>query len=96
MSNDFVPMDGEEQDLLESIGKDEWKSSDKLEELKAQAKQYAASTLKKDKRMNIRIAERDLINLKVKALEEGLPYQTLVSMVLHKYVTGQLVEKSVS
>jgi hypothetical protein len=50
-------------------------------------------TLKKDRRMNVRISERDLKGLKVRAAEEGIPYQTLVTMVLHKYVTGRLVEK---
>lgn len=93
MMNDFNPLDNEEQELLESIKNDEWKSVNNIDELKSQAKEYATATLKKDKRMNIRIAERDLLNLKVKALEEGLPYQTLVSMVLHKYVTGQLTER---
>jgi predicted DNA binding CopG/RHH family protein len=43
--------------------------------------------------MNIRITERDLRNLKVRAAEEGVQYQTLVTMILHKYVTGQLVER---
>ena len=45
--------------------------------------------------MNIRIAKRDLEGLKTRALEEGLPYQTLVSSILHKYVTGKLREKEV-
>ena len=64
-----------------------------LNHIKSKQKKYADATIKKDKRMNIRISERDLKNLKIKALEEGLPYQTLVSMVLHKYVSGRLVEK---
>lgn len=46
----------------------------------------------KDKRMNIRISSRDLNQLKAKALEEGIPYQTLVSSVLHKYLIGKLKE----
>jgi len=50
----------------------------------------AEETFKKDKRINIRISSRDLASLKRRALEEGIPYQTLVSSVLHKYVSGGL------
>ncbi len=90
--NIFQPLDDEEKDLIESIEKDEWIAlpEKEQEQLKTKAKSYAEATLKKDKRMNIRISERDLRRLKTKALEEGIPYQTLVSMVLHKYVTGKL------
>ena len=42
--------------------------------------------------MNIRISERDLRSLKIRALEEGIPYQTLVSMIIHKYLSGKLKE----
>ena len=52
----------------------------------------AKATMLKDQRMNIRIAKRDLEFLKAKALEKGMPYQSLVSSVLHKYITGRLVE----
>ncbi len=54
-----------------------------------EAKEYAEASMKKNKRMNIRISERDLRKLKIKALEEGIPYQTLVSMILHKYLSGK-------
>jgi predicted DNA binding CopG/RHH family protein len=47
----------------------------------------------KDQRMNIRIAKRDIDSLKAKALEEGMPYQTLVPSILHKYLSGKLTEK---
>ncbi len=50
----------------------------------------AEETFKKDKRINIRISSRDLESLQRRALEEGIPYQTLVSRVLHKYVSGGL------
>ena len=91
--NIFTPIDDEERDLIESLEKGEWKEIQENEEYKLQAKKYAEATMKKDKRMNIRISERDLKNLKIKAMEEGLPYQTLVSMILHKYVSGKLLEK---
>ena len=92
-NNIFVPIDEEEKELMESIENDEWKEVKNEDKYKKQAIEYAEATMKKDKRMNIRISERDLKNLKIKALEEGLPYQTLVSMVLHKYVSGKFRDK---
>ena len=53
----------------------------------------ALATFKKDQRLNIRISSRDLKNLQARALEEGIPYQTLAASLLHKYVSGQLVEQ---
>ena len=91
--NMFTPIDEEERDLINSLENGEWKEIEENEEYKLQAKKYAEATMKKDKRMNIRISERDLKNLKIRAMEEGLPYQTLVSMILHKYVSGKLLEK---
>ena len=82
-----------EKELEKSIDNNEWKSVGNLSEMKKQFKLAAKNTLLKDQRMNIRIAQRDLEGLKTKALEEGMPYQTLVSSVLHKYVTGKLIEK---
>ena len=89
---DVVPLDKEEQDLIDSVEKGEWKPIPEKEKnrIVKEAKQYAEASMKKDKRMNIRISERDLRNLRIKALEEGIPYQTLVSMVLHKYLSGKL------
>ena len=87
-------LDEEEKELIESIKNDEWKPVKNMDEFKIQAQRYAESTIKKDKRMNIRISERDLKNLKIRALEEGIPYQTLVSMVLHKYLAGKYIEKT--
>jgi predicted DNA binding CopG/RHH family protein len=52
------------------------------------------ATVRKDKRMNIRISERDLRNLKKKALEEGMPYQTVVSMIHCKYLPGRHAERT--
>ncbi len=91
--NIFAPIDEEEKELLRTLKNDEWIEVENQEEYKTAAKEYAEATIKKDKRMNIRISERDLKNLKIKAMEEGLPYQTLVSMVLHKYVSGKFKEK---
>lgn len=90
----YEPLDSEENELIESIRRDEWEEAKDVRKLKKQALEYAEATVKKDKRMNISISERDLRNLKRKALEEGIPYQTMVSMVLHKYLTGRLTEQS--
>jgi len=81
-----------EKELEKTIENDEWQSVSNLSEMKKQFKAAAKNTLLKDQRMNIRIAQRDLEGLKIKALEEGMPYQTLVSSILHKYVTGKLKE----
>ena len=53
----------------------------------------ANHTLKKDKRVNLRMTSKDLEAIKTFAVEEGLPYQTLMSSVLHKFITGRLVDK---
>jgi len=79
----------EEQKLLKSFENDEWVSianSKNINKYKSAAKY----TFKKDKRVNIRISTKDLELLQERALIEGLPYQTLMSSVLHKYVTGRL------
>jgi len=59
---------------------------------KKELMEYARNTLRKDKRLNIRISERDLVELPRKAVKEGLPYQTYVSSIIHKFVNRTLVE----
>ena len=56
-------------------------------------KAVASATFIKERRVNIRISSPDLMDIQARALEEGLPYQTLIASVLHKYVTGRLVER---
>jgi predicted DNA binding CopG/RHH family protein len=84
----------EEKELLNSIENDEWKSVRNKKELMDKLNNAAKSTMLKDQRMNIRIAKKDLEGLKTIALEEGIPYQTLVSSVLHKYVIGKLIDQN--
>ncbi len=84
----------EEKEILDSFESGEWESVLDLEERKNELSEYAATTLRKDKRLNIRISERDLRELQRKAVSEGLPYQTYVSSILHKFVNGNLVERS--
>ena len=80
-----------EQDIERSFDQDEWQSVSDLESVKEKYAQYARNTFQKNKRINIRISEWDLLRLKAKSLEEGIPYQTLVSSIIHKYLKGTLV-----
>ena len=80
----------EERDILESVERGEWRPVRGLAKEKSRYEAAARATLRKDKRVNIRMTERDLVRLKKKAEEEGLPYQTLISSVLHKYISGRL------
>jgi len=86
-------LDGEEQGLIQSLERDDWKSTENLESWKTLLSKTATNTLTKDQRMNIRITKNDFDSIKIKAMEEGLPYQTLVASIIHKYVTGKLTEK---
>lgn len=84
----------EEKDLLESVERDEWTRVPDHEKELVRYRNVARATIRKDKRVNIRMTERDLIHFQKAALQEGLPYQTLISSILHKYINGRLVEKS--
>jgi predicted DNA binding CopG/RHH family protein len=88
-----MKIDLEEKRLSKGIEADEWTSVKDIISYKKHLREVASRTMLKDQRMNIRIAKRDLDGLKAKALEEGIPYQTLVSSILHKYVIGKLKEK---
>jgi predicted DNA binding CopG/RHH family protein len=79
-----------EEDILKSYENNEWKSAADFKKLKEEFESYALHTFRKNKRINIRISESDLNRLKAKSLEEGLPYQTLVSSLIHRYVSGKL------
>jgi len=83
--------DDEERSLIESIENGEWVPVGNLQSEIDEAKEIARATRTKDTRINIRLASSDLKALKTKALEEGIPYQTLVSSVLHKYASDKLV-----
>lgn len=84
--------DIEEKEFVNSFENGEWVSTENLEEEKVRYKNYAKSSLKKDKRINIRISERDLNELQRRAIYEGIPYQTLISSILHKFVNGNFAK----
>ncbi len=74
----------EEQKILDEVERGEWKSIPNFKEEKKRFQQVARNTLNKTRNINIRLSERDLSRLKRKAAEEGIPYQTLASSILHK------------
>jgi predicted DNA binding CopG/RHH family protein len=93
MTENKLDLSNEEKNILETYDADEWQSVDNRKTEMSKYQQYASATFKKDKRVNIRISTKNLEALQQKALEEGIPYQTLISSVLHKYVSGRLVEQ---
>ena len=80
----------EEKELMASVERGEWRPVKNSEKELIRIRDIARQTLRKDARINIRLTKRDFFNLKSKAVREGIPYQTLVSSVIHKYLTGQL------
>jgi len=84
----------QEKEIVESVERGEWRSVRGLKKQIKRYQNYARATVRKDKRVNIRMSEKDLIHFQKKAMEEGLPYQTLISSVLHRYVNGRLVDKA--
>ncbi|MDP3920231.1 MAG: antitoxin [Candidatus Omnitrophota bacterium] len=84
-------LEKEEQEILDAIENGEWEAvKPKKAELSYYAK-IAKNTFRKDQRMNIRISKADMDRIKAKAAEEGIPYQTLVASIIHKYATGNLL-----
>ena len=94
MAENKHKLSDEEKELLESYEADEWQAVGQLENEKSKYQEYAKATFKKDRRVNIRISSKNLEALQKKALEEGIPYQTLISSVLHKYVNGDWLSRS--
>jgi predicted DNA binding CopG/RHH family protein len=84
--------DAYENEVLHAYEKGKLKSVATKAEL-TKFKAAARATGIKDKRVNIRLSSGDLNDIQVRALEEGVPYQTLIASVLHKYVTGRLTEQ---
>ena len=83
-------LDRYEKSILDSYNKGEWKSVGPLKSTLAKHKQIAANTFAKNKRINIRLSKNDLDGVRNKAAEEGIPYQTLIASVIHKYLSGRL------
>ncbi|MEK6680445.1 MAG: antitoxin [Nitrospirota bacterium] len=82
-------LDKEERKLAKSLENEEW-VADLTKKEKKQYEGYASYSLNKQKRINIRMTERDLKKIRAKAVEEGIPYQSLISMLIHKFNEGKL------
>lgn len=85
-------IDDSELEILQAFEQGQLKSVATKTEL-AKFKSAARATTLKDRRVNIRLASGDLRDIQIKALEEGIPYQTLIASILHKYITGKLADR---
>lgn len=83
-------LDKDEQAILNSVESGKWVSTKPSKAELERYAQIARNTLKKDQRMNIRISRMDLHGIKARAAQEGIPYQTLVASIIHKYISGSL------
>ncbi|MBC8549496.1 MAG: antitoxin [Candidatus Brocadiales bacterium] len=88
-----LKLNKEEKEILESYERGELKPVKNSIKEAQKHKEYARNTLRKDKRVNIRISAKDLEDIQSIALEEAIPYQTLMASVLHKFASGRLVTK---
>lgn len=86
-------LDKEEKEMLNSAERGAWRSVPNAKAEMHRFQRYARSTFLKDRRVNIRLSSQELQGIRKRALEEGIPYQTLIASLIHKYVTGVLVEK---
>ena len=86
-------LDSEEQNILEHLERGELLQAPESDQEMAAARLAAHNTFNKTKRVNLRMSERDLNLAHSRAREEGMPYQTLLSSVIHKYLSGRLVER---
>ena len=82
----YYELDQEEQDLLDAVERGDYTSVPNVKKEIGRYRAYFSETLNRNRNINIRVSERDLHKLKAKAQEEGLPYQTLISSLLHKYI----------
>ena len=82
-----------EQDMLKAYERGTLKSTSPTKAELAKFKAAATATFIKERRVNIRLSSPDLMDIQARAMEEGLPYQTFIASVLHKYVSGRLIEK---
>lgn len=87
-------LDQEEKEILEAFESGTLERTRDAEALQERHREYADAMFRKDKKINIRLSSYDLRGLQKRALAEGIPYQTLIASVLHKYVSGRLREHS--
>ncbi|MGD8993499.1 MAG: antitoxin [Desulfobacterales bacterium] len=88
-----MKLDREEKEILEAYGSGQLKLSKPSKKEIAAIKAAASNTFKKDKRITIRLYDHDFKGIQKKALQMGIPYQTLISGVIHRYIEGDLISK---
>ena len=91
--NKLIKLDEEELEILEAFEAGKTTPVPDTDKLLARHVEYAEATFRKDARINIRLSSKDLRGLQRRAISEGMPYQTLVASILHKYVEGRLSEQ---
>jgi predicted DNA binding CopG/RHH family protein len=87
-----MKLDASEKGILDSVERGEWRPARGVKRERSRYASYAKATFRKDRRLNIRISSKDLEAIQKRALQEGLPYQTLIASLLHKYASGRLKE----
>lgn len=92
MRSNKLELDRDELEILRDFEQGEFESLSHFRQEKQRLEESARRTLRKDKRINIRISSRDLEKIQKRAVKEGIPYQTLISSTLHKFVSGKLKE----
>jgi len=86
----YFELDKKEDEILQDFEKGVFKRVENYKKEGFKYKNYAKATLNKTKNINIRLSEKDLQKIKTKAVEEGIPYQTFLSSLIHKYIGGKL------
>jgi len=92
MKDRFEYFDEEEKELIESFERGEWRRVDNFEGEKEKAVAAAKATFAQTEQINILVLKQDVNRLKIRASEEGIPYQILISSIIHKYLDGRLSE----
>ena len=87
-------LSSEEKEILDAFEAGKLKRSPGAADTQKRHQEYAAAMFRKDARINIRLSSKDLRGLQKRALAEGIPYQTLIASILHKYVEGRLSESN--
>jgi len=90
-----MKLDKEEEGILDAYDKGTMKLSSPSKREKEHIKAIAEKTLRKDRRVTIRLYDHDLKGIQKKAMGKGMPYQTLISSLIHQYIEGDLVESRI-
>ncbi len=93
MNKKTIDIEKHEQEILNDFENGAFFSIENTEEVMKLAQQAASNYIKRDSRVNVRISGADLNMIKKVAVEEGLPYQTLLSSIIHKFASGRLIDK---